>query len=545
MAPSLTSLPPELFGQITGYIHKNGHLLNLALCCSCLHGAVIPYLTHKAPGGGHYHPGLRGLTSRLVADPVLAACVRSIGFPNAWKYNEFHIDDDEFDFKYWADEYSDGEGGMCIGGREIGICRPEPAQVAKYSEDGMHVARVLLAVSNLQVLDIVAPCYNAERAPTLFECASPGVTDLTLDSRHFALPKNSRLLFKQAIREMSSAFQGGRPLQHLRVIACTFNDDQELMLRNSLALFLRLPSLREILVQTVHSGKSREDEGVWTWSPDCISSTRSGVERLEMRKCVLTDSEIGAILLCCSSLKTFLYDFFDDNLGFAGSEGDLTMPGLRKALSATETNLENLWIDCANKRNDFGVGLDYLYLMPPLSCFQKLKNLKVGMFLLFGTPTQPHTMDKDFNLDEISFDDAALPVLAQLLPQSVETIYISHTAGKLSMLVMAFENLLLIQSCHMPRLRVITFEAFLTGNPQAPSLDKLCDLAAAAEVKIYAIDTAIGIAEKHEWDRYLPTLVVKPRGPNLGQGLDGSVTWATAFDSAEWNRRFVIDDKHN
>lgn len=567
MASSLESLPPEMLNQIIAHIHENGHLLNLALCCRSFHDLAIPYLyahitlkVHKAPiGGGHYHPGLRALTSRLMGDPALAANVRSITFPNAWNYNKVY---GSGGFNYLVDDNSDSDGGRLIRNRVVGSCKQEFAQdrtiptceiVPKAGDaattaveetsvkpteqeyEDMHIAMLLLAVPNFETLDIVSPCFDPDQSIKVCERALYNIRGVTLGAELYYNTDLSLRYFQRALNKLGGATLDQRPFQHLKVVACSFNKDQDHMLFVALLLLLRLSSIREILLQTVMSCKNLVDKRIRT--PSTSDLGQSTVERLELRNCNLGDREMEAILCSCTSIKTFVYDFDRCALESYWDESGLSMLGLRKALYATEVTVENLWIDYADLLREPRAMADDVTRMSSVSQFEALKNLKLGMFVAFGV----NTTDKEFSNNECLFDDSELPVLAHFLPQSLETIYISHTNGRLGMLVRALEHLLQVKWSCVPRLREIAIEAFLTGNDQAPSLSKLSELAEATGVELRTIDGATVKVGECELDWTFQS----PRPLNLGQGWDGSVTWASAFDSDHRLHRFLVEGKHS
>ncbi|KAL8717251.1 MAG: hypothetical protein Q9225_005492 [Loekoesia sp. 1 TL-2023] len=567
MAPSLGSLPPEMLNQIITHIHENGHLFNLALCCRSFHDLVIPHLyahiklkIHRAPKrGGHYHPGLRTLTSRLMGDPILASKVRSITFPNAWKDDEIR----KFEkFHYLADNNSGSDGGRLIRSGRVGSCEQEFAQdqtaltheivlntgdaartvwrersvrSTEHKDEDMHIAMLLLVASNLEILDIVSPCLDLDGSLRVFERALYDLPGFAMGEKPSHDIDLSMEEFQRALNRSRGAALDQRPFQHLKIVVCTFNHDQDCMAFVAISLFLRLPCIRDILVQSASSYSYVDDDRFWR-SPTSDFG-QSTVERLELRHCALGEWEVEAFLCSCTSLKTFVYDFERCVLDYGSDETDLSMPGLEKALSATEATLESLWVDCADVLRGDIARADDCARMSSLSQFKALKNLKIGMFVVFGV----HAMDDGFSQNENHLDDSELPVLAHLLPQSLETIYISHTNGRLGILVRALENLLLVKLSCMPRLKSIAFEAFLTGNDQAPTLKKLHDLAVAADVEIRTLDGAMVRSGNCRLDWKFQT----PGPLNLGQGWDGSVTWASAFNNDHRLRRFVVDGKHN
>ena len=130
------------------------------------------------------------------------------------------------------------------------------------------------------------------------------------------------------------------------------------------------------------------------------------------------------------------------------------------------------------------------------------------MYILFGLH-QAEFMNFLDN-DEIDIGKGEDTVhLAKVLPPSIETLYISHTNGKIRLLTRALENLLAQKDCSTPKLRRIAFEAFLRGNEEKFDFSRLDRLAEDAGVRISKIDSTG--EEEVKW---------------RGQGMDGSLTWA-------------------
>ncbi|KAL9002720.1 MAG: hypothetical protein Q9188_004373 [Gyalolechia gomerana] len=539
MAPCLGSLPPELVNQIITHICGNGNLLNLALCCHSLHKLVIPHLyahitlrVHKVQGG-HCHPGLRALTSRLLKDPVLASYIRSIKLPNSWDCAVAYNSDG---LEILTDAALGYQDTRLVDYVKVGSCKQEPRQswtasengmvakikmaagtkksenpieTAEHEDESMHIARLLLATPNLEVLDIVEPCYKAYHAMKVIELAVHSHKDPGPTERPLVHADPSSDVFERAVFGSEGVLRQ-LPLQNLRKIACTFNYDQHSPCHVSLILFLCLPSIREIFLREVTSSLSLDDERNWLWLTEGFSGTVSTVERLELHHCSMNDEDLETALRPCRSLRTFVYDFNSNPMNDPlGEHDELSLPGLGKALSAAEATLENLWIDYPDGAERGSQIKDLANRMPSLSRFERLKNLNIGMFLYFGANIMA---DDDWTShDEFDVDESSLPDLVHLLPISLETLYISETTPRLGILIRALEILLQHTPRGLPKLRKITFEAFLAGNNGAPSLNKLKDLATAAEVEIHIIDDELTIAAE-EWEFHTPDVLDSEQG---------------------------------
>ena len=236
--------------------------------------------------------------------------------------------------------------------------------------------------------------------------------------------------------------------------------------------------------------------------------------RLELRQSNVHGNDLSNIFRACKALKTFVHV-----LGFAHVRcSEYSMPGLHEALLCTKDSLENLMIDYEN-------GPNYLYHgekppMESLTMFERLRCVKVGMYVLFGG------CDGDFGLgdEEVPRDEWTEIDLVEWLPRGVETLYVSHTDGRVGYLVWALERMLLqmIHAGSTPKLRKVTFEAYITGHREKIDFEKLDDIAGKAGVEIMRIDgTALQADDSFECKF---TEWIKGRG----QDSDGSCIWAAA-----------------
>lgn len=249
---------------------------------------------------------------------------------------------------------------------------------------------------------------------------------------------------------------------------------------NFLYYFIRLPTFREIYMSRTGSLMFRDD---WLFSSgklECGSCPT--VEHLDFRDSVLEARELKDILAACSNLKTFVHD--------VRSTSRLNSPccslvDLQHHLLATANTLTNLWLDIWGDDPYSTFIQEDLTPISSLVKFQKLKNLKVGMYVLFGVDT---AWSSPYEEQEIT--DSAVPNLGRILPKSLETLYFSHTLGRIGILTHALQKMLSVQQKYLPNLREITLEAYQAGIDQTPSLGMLQDSAAGAEIQLRVISMA-------------------------------------------------------
>lgn len=435
-----------------------------------MHDCVIPrylyaHITLKGywnPAGGHTHPYLETLTRRLTEDPLLASRVRSITFPDPWDAEDDENEEVENDDE---DEQVDDESTNSIRRASLQDVEPcdnyydfvpvEEGKIVSMMErdNDMAVARLLSAVPNLEILDIVAPSYAAIHTLGVFERATTAV---------------------QGANDMAR-----QPLQNLRVIAY-HNDSSDYPRSFSYPLsFFRLPSVRELFL----SGLSVEDGEEDMFDEDDLSKTLptgcSAVEILELYDCRLYLVELQTILRSCRSLRTLIYEiewqFFEESY---------TSDGLQRALSGQEETLENLWIDFAHGPQIWTLPYEPEFLLPwpAFSGFRKLKNLRIGTWIFFrSSSVYESTLGPEDDYDDENIE-ASVPDLGSLLPPCLDHLYIGHTTRRPHMLVKALENLVFLKSTYVPALKYITFEASAVGNDQGPCLERLKLLAVAMGV---------------------------------------------------------------
>ncbi|KAL8903025.1 MAG: hypothetical protein Q9207_004203 [Kuettlingeria erythrocarpa] len=120
----------------------------------------------------------------------------------------------------------------------------------------------------------------------------------------------------------------------------------------------------------------------------------------------------------------------------------------------------------------------------------------IGMFVIFGAANWESHLDHK----EMSIDVRELPNLERLLPRGLQTIFFTHTQGRIGLLVGALANLLRSKPASMTRLQEISFEAHLEGNEHAPPLTELGELAVAKKVMLRAIDLPVDEYRGYDYD---------------------------------------------
>lgn len=111
-----------------------------------------------------------------------------------------------------------------------------------------------------------------------------------------------------------------------------------------------------------------------------------------------------------------------------------------------------------------------------------LKNLRVDMYMFFGI--------ERLGIPSVGADGQGnTPDLTSLLPAPIETLYFSHTKGRMKVLTSALEKLLQAKEWCTPRLRRIALEADIMGMDNALDYSPLDLLAGEAGVEIAKIDS--------------------------------------------------------
>ncbi|KAL8652220.1 MAG: hypothetical protein Q9226_004357 [Calogaya cf. arnoldii] len=117
VAASLSALPPEVFAQVVENISKNGHLLDLALCCHGFYDLVLPKLySHLSLKisllkDQPTYPKLRLLVSRILSNTTLASYVRSISLDQERACQAWDNENDGNEVDSGDDRGSEGDDG--------------------------------------------------------------------------------------------------------------------------------------------------------------------------------------------------------------------------------------------------------------------------------------------------------------------------------------------------------------------------------------------------------------------------------------------------
>lgn len=495
MAPTLNliTLPPELLIHTIKHIQQQHDLLSLAQCCHRLYQLVLPilytYISLKKAKNQTRFTTFYLLTYRLLSDPLLASYVRRLSLDEEWDINS-----DEPRMKQTI------KSDFLSMARQHLIAWPEDErkrwieQVEKGDEDAM-AALLFHSVPSLDTLHFVLPLYFPSYGTNIFIKLIGGAVTQEMSRLEVQKFKNLRIIIDD---RGPSARIPADPLNY----------------------YLRLPSIQEVYMRR-------------TWSEDdelSLTSVKPGscptLKHLELRCSSLNSLDLTQLLAACTDLKTFVYDSCLSHGGMFAHD----IPTLTRSLLVNTQMLENLWIDYGNTTWDlWSLSIGTLSSEASLRDLRNLKNLRTGMYTMFG-PTYHDSdsfEDTDSSHDEEEFEDSEVPNLSQILPISIETIYITHTHGRIGLLARALEELLRIKGNHFPSLREITFEAYLVGNDQAPSLEKLEILAADAHVTLRKIDTG---------------LIGKDRKSDHRRRWDRSMTWAGLLNQSG---RFIARAGHH
>ncbi|KAL8949219.1 MAG: hypothetical protein Q9222_004651 [Ikaeria aurantiellina] len=491
MAPCLTSLPLEVLSQIVRNVYKCGQLLDLALCNRQLHDIVLPYLyshikleQHEVGDLEYEFKYLRTLVFRLLSDPPLAAQIRSITLTEEWNCEaapegEKLIPDEkliplaEKHLESWPKQE-----------RKEWI-----SQIESRNEDAT-IALLFHAVPNLEFMNIVLPPISADYfMQVMVRAVDKGLAQSNANIQQFT---------------------------YLHTVANSCDDDKYGMPVNALNSYLRLPSIREIYMQKVGSSDidiNPDDDKYCTLSS--LPPGSSTVQHLELRECKLSAQDLEGMFRACKYLKTFIYNLGVGHISYC----DYNLPALRENLAMSKETLDNLWIDCYDDTCLMD-DLDVLDPFTSLTEFKSLKNLKVGMYVLFGI----HEAESESGSED-PIVESKLPNLGNIFPENLETLYLSGTDDRIGVLVKALENLLRVKQECVPKLREVAFEAYLEGNQQAPSLEMLKSAAADADVRLRPIDIEDPDDEDYK----------------TGRGWDDSITWAGHMNNEGYSGHFTLN----
>ncbi|KAL8965227.1 MAG: hypothetical protein Q9183_003962 [Haloplaca sp. 2 TL-2023] len=518
MPASLSSLPIELLVHIIQNLSNPGDLRALALCSSAFIELVIPrlyeYIRLEPPQDGAHRvafPELYMLVIRLIQNPFLASRILKITLADAWSNKDADLEVSEDDLATIRVKVEAEARKSCKGWAEEDI--QEYVTALEYGDEGALLALLFQVAINVEVVNVVLPRF------------------LVLPCRcgHFYFRT-----FQGAVKPISPQEALSRPLHKLRIIANSSertNTGYRADEGNStdmLHLYMQLPSVREIYVQRLVSCDSVDNGSTEKPVLESLEVNSSNVEHLELRICRLDAVQAQGLFGACRNLKTLVYDIgqsseFDFHKdGFQTTAVSFT--GLRDALLPTQHTLENLWIDF-DKEHVFVFNMDDDGPITSLRTFTRLRNLKVGMSVLFGP----------INYDPIGLDPPGpeeeeviisnLPNLAAVLPDNLETLYISHTEGRIGILSAALEQFLQVKRTSDHRLAQIAIEINLKGNFHAPSLESLERMAEESDVRLKILTDPPEYRQTRE----------------CGRGREDWITWAGSMeDLGAGYSRFMV-----
>ncbi|KAL9577775.1 MAG: hypothetical protein Q9212_006152 [Teloschistes hypoglaucus] len=362
-------------------------------------------------------------------------------------------------------------------------------------------AVIFLLTPDLEILDITQPCWNS----------------------HWL-----RHLMKRAVDSIPAPEGQLLPFQKLRIIGCTPGNLADVPMVDLLCDYVQLSSVQEICVHNCqrHDTFMRGDgERI------PVEFRSSTMERLQIRDCHLSSSQLNTVLRACGRLKTFVYEFSWMYM----EDTPAVVQNTTKALVRMRASLENLWLDFQDDLSEcdtFAIVPGHMPLLSPLRELKNLKNLKIGLWAVF------ESTDKEISRVPGTADaESELPDLRTILPVSLENIYFGRTRNRLWLIVLALAKLLRSKASFVPNLKVVSIEFFeIDMDDKAPWWSDLADLenlAASVSVKVRRM-----IVRKNELEsRTRPT---RPGFASCGQGVDGCLTWAKPYtiesiDSTEYS----------
>lgn len=293
----------------------------------------------------------------------------------------------------------------------------------------------------------------------------------------------------------------------LTEIFTTNDEDKYGMDCSIIAPYFLLPSLRRLYGHKI--GSSDDDHHP---ALAALKSGASSLTHLELRYCMINSPDIISMVHACKALKTFIYERGYGHLSYS----NFSTTAVRKALVPTETSLESLWLDCCpgttycNDSDDFAA-------ITSFARFRTLKHLRVGLLILLGahfnsSGNEEYDLDEENYWDENFIIDQGPCRLVDMLPSTLETLYLTRCNGRISLMLIHLEKLLELKSERTPHLKKITFETAFDLKPY--SFSRLDALAEKVGVDLCKIDTSCPVGE---WvDR--------------GWGMDEDIFWALGLD---------------
>ena len=284
MAPSLSALPPEVFTQIVENIPKNGHLLDLALCCHGFYDLVLSklysHLSLKVNLLKHQptYPKLRLLFSRILSNPIMASYVRSITLDQEWTCQAWNDeengkeidngDDHEYegdDHGYEGDDHEYGGDNVYIENAAACLEMGNEEDSYEHPADLPNLFNLLQPMSVYERSELMEGVENNDEdalVALLFQ-AVPNLKAMSIEIDPFEAVLFYKV-FRRAVaaREDSNVSPPIQSFARLQVVInnCDGSGAQTCgMPTRLLDQYLRLPAIREIYMSNLGSFQSDED----------------------------------------------------------------------------------------------------------------------------------------------------------------------------------------------------------------------------------------------------------------------------------------------
>lgn len=434
MPASFITLPPEISTQIIRNVEKSGWLLDLALCCHSIYYVTLPCLYTDVKL--LYNDSTRGFrlipfTTHMVRNPELASYVRGFTLEEQWLRRDY-----ESSRGLQSPRLDESVRGVVSRSSLSQVRKRTWIRALEIGDQSSFIALLLSSLPNLRCLSMEGlwPSLHVEE---LFQSASR---------------RESFLYTKPALSSLRVLILENKSL-------CRISPDL-------LSSYLQLPSLREFYGEKIRVDRFGHLDDKTNEPLATLKSATTSLDHLEIREGSLRSIGLPNVLRASKNFRIIVYEVGLNSL-FTCSTLEI-----RKALIWNQNILENLWLDLWDGSRALYWGED-LSPMGSLSSFTLLKNLWVGMHMFFGVEFHGRRHAPD---------------LASLMPPSIETLYFSRTKGRVNRLTSALEKLLQAKQSHTPKLRMVAFEAEITGEDKHFDYSRLDFLAKASGVGIVKID---------------------------------------------------------
>ena len=493
MSATLSTVPLEILSEILENIEQSRSYLDLALTCRHLYNAALPSLYKDVAlryrDEEESYPHLSSFTMHIATHPELAAQVQSFTLHEQCGREEEDLCPGVYALGNIPDELKAKAHVLSRTKREA----REWIEALKGGYDDDAFLTILLpSLPNLQRMQVVVPT-------------------------HYGYFTN---MLHRTISRSQKRFPRQPPFPSLRILIADCDLDQGGLLPRLVSSTLRLPTLQKLYCRKIGSYGDETD-----YSLTRLKKGSSKLTHFELRDSKLNRRDLVNLLRSFSCIKTFVYE-----LGWGYNNTTVCRYSTRdldRSLHYLEDTLENLWLD-TNPGPFYWCDTDNFDTLLPihtLANFKVLKHLKVGMFILFGDDYLFYDGASLDNTEE-HYTETDGVSLAEILPYSLETIYVAHTNGRVRGLTRAFARLLRRKESAVPNLKRIAYEAYITGNDHIFNFSTLDQLGKDTGVVVDRIDgTALPGDDDFEW-------TYTPGAQDRGQGMDGSVTWAAEFAGA-------------